>query len=70
MLVLKQSLQRIKYLSLRRGYTLQNISFRAFHEIRISRHRVKYREMLMIYFLKPFMKHENSENRFSEFSLS
>ena len=26
--------------------------------------------MFMIYFLKPFMKYENSENRFSEFSLS
>ena len=26
--------------------------------------------MFMIYFLNPFMKYENSENRFSEFSLS
>ena len=33
-------------------------------------HCVNYREMFMIYLLKPFMKYENSENRFSEFSLS
>ena len=50
--------------------SLWNVSFRAFHEMRISRfHRVNYREMFRIYFLNPFMKYENSENRFSEFSV-
>ena len=46
--------------------TLWNISFRLFHEMRC----VNYREMFMIYFLRHFMKYKNSENRFSEFSLS
>ena len=52
--------------------TLWNISFSLFHEMRISRqfHSVNYREMFMIYFLRHFMKCKNSENRFSEFSLS
>ena len=47
-------------------------------EIFLSEHFMKYvlhdcvnfREMFMMYFLKTFMKYENSENRFSEFSLS
>ena len=33
-------------------------------------HCVNYRERFMVYFLKRFMKYENIENRFSEFSLS
>ena len=56
---------------LRREYNVKYF-FQRFHEIRISRqfHCVNYQEMFMIYFLKHFMKNENSENRFSEFSLS
>ena len=52
--------------------TLWNISFKVFHEIRISRqfYCVNYREMFMIYHLRPFIKYENSEDRFSEFFLS
>ena len=36
----------------------------------VAFHCINYREMFMIYFLRHFMKHKNSENRFSEFSLS
>ena len=43
--------------------------FTIFHDIlRIS--LCNYREMFMIYVLIPFMKYENSENEFSDFSLS
>ena len=52
--------------------TLWNISFRlfmkcVFHDSFIV---LNYREMFMIHFLRHFMKYKNSENRFSEFSLS
>ena len=45
-------------------YFLQNISWNTYFTI-VSK---CYREMFMIYFLKHFMKYENSENRFSESS--
>ena len=48
-----------------------NISFRAwntyFTTVSLCKH---YREMLMISFLKPYIKYKNFENRFSKFSLS
>ena len=43
--------------------TLWHFSFRAFH-------CVNYPEMFLAYLLKHFIKYENSENWFSEFSLS
>ena len=48
-------------------YFFQSISWNTYFTMF---HCVNYREMVMIYFLRPFMKYENSENRFSEFSLS
>ena len=48
-------------------YFFQNISWNTYLTMF---HCVNYREMSMIYVLRHFMKYENSENRFSEFSLS
>ena len=61
---------------------LKNLKARIHSEIFLAKHFMKYvfhdslfhrvncREMSMIYFLRHFMKYQNSENRFSEFSLS
>ena len=58
---------------LRRGYIHCEI-FLSKHFMKYvfynSFHRVNCREISMIYFLRQFMKYQNSENRFSEFSLS
>ena len=55
----------------RRGYTVkcffQGISWNANFTIVSLFH---YRQIFMIYFLNPVMKYQNSENRFSEFSVS
>ena len=57
--------------TIRREYTVKFLS-EHFMKYVISQqfHYVNYQEMLMISFLKPFMKYKNSENRFSGFSLS
>ena len=48
-------------------YFSQSISWNTYFTIVSS---CKLQEKFMIYFLKPFMKYESSENQFSEFPLS